>query len=85
MSNTFEASETPSSAWQKLNRKLAPEIFHAPWNGAASNQAEGWPQIDQEIVALLERRILNTPWANHLALVAVIMTARNQETTKIVE
>lgn len=85
MSNDFGAPETPSSAWQRLGGKLAPAILHAPWKGAASNPTEGGLQMDQEIVTLIERRLLGTPWANHLALVAVVMAARNQETAKIVE
>ncbi len=85
MGSDFTEPEPSVSVWQRLDGKLAPEVFHVPWICAASSQAERWPQIDAEIVTVLEQRLLSTPWANHLALVSVVMAARNQGTPEIVE
>ena len=54
-----------------------PEILHAPKTGG--DPIGGWPQVHERIVRYFLRNVAGTPWANHLALILAVLSARRQD------
>ncbi len=67
--------------WQDLEGKIAPEVLFAPKTGG-DPQGE-WPPVHRRIVQYLLRNVVGTPWANHLALIAAVCSARRQDVQTI--
>src|SRR5262249_34002707 len=61
-------------SWQDLQDKVASEIIHAPKTGG--DLGGGWPQVHRRIIRYLVNRVVGTPWANHLTLIAAVLSAR---------
>ena len=68
--------EGPPRPWQRLAGKVAPEVLQAPKTAGDSLTPGDWPDVHGRVVGYLERTIVGTPWADHLALVAAVLTAR---------
>jgi hypothetical protein len=57
-----------TQGWQCLAGKVAPAVLCAP--------KTNWDGVHSRIVAYLVSNVADQPWANHLALVAAVLTAR---------
>jgi hypothetical protein len=64
-------------SWSALEGKIAPEVFHAPKTGGDPHGQ--WPAVHERIVAYLLRNVVGAPWANHLALIAAVLSARRRD------
>lgn len=64
----------PIEPWLRLKGKIAPEVFRAPKTGGDS---EGnWTKVHTRVVTYLENSVIGNPWANHLALIAAVLTGQ---------
>src|SRR5258708_4573640 len=64
-------------SWSALEEKIAPEVFYAPKTGGDPHGQ--WPAVHERIVAYLLRNVVGTPRANHLALIAAVLSARRRD------
>lgn len=60
--------------WTSLEGAIAPEIVQAPKTGGDEQGA--WVEVSERVVRYLQHSVVGSPWANHLALVAAVMSAR---------
>ena len=66
---------------QYLEGKVAPEILIAPKTGG---DPEGkWLLIGDKLVKYLENNVVGNPWSDHLVLMAIVMTARRNDVTTV--
>ncbi len=69
------------TTWTCLEGSIASEIVRAPKTGG---EAQGtWPSVDWRNVRYLQRAVVGNPWANHLALVAAVMSARRYDARSV--
>jgi integrase len=68
--------EVLSRPWLRLARKIASEVLQAPKTAGDPLTPGDWPDVHPRVVGYLERTIVGTPWADHLALAAAVLTAR---------
>jgi hypothetical protein len=69
--------------WQRLAGKIAPEVLVAPkTSGDPGNRGE-WPEVEESVVTYLENNVVGPPWANHLTLAALVMTARRRQANTV--
>lgn len=73
--------EVQRVSWLDLEGKVAPEVFSAPKTG--SDPHSKWPLVHERIVQCLLRRVIDTPWANHLALMAAVLSARRLDVQSV--
>jgi len=73
--------QRPVFSWQDLEQKIAPEILSAPKTGGDRNGT--WPPVHGRIVRYLFRHVANTLWADHLALVAAVLSARRRDVATV--
>ncbi|HEY3367684.1 MAG TPA: hypothetical protein VGK74_21705 [Symbiobacteriaceae bacterium] len=72
-----------TTPWQRLAGKIAPEVLVAPKTcGAPGNEGE-WPEVEESVVVYLEHNVVGNPWADHLALAALVMTARRLQANTV--
>src|SRR5450755_1153880 len=72
---------SPHPTWTCLEGSIAPEIVHAP---KTCGDGDGtWPSVDWRNVRYLEHTVVGHPWANHLALVAAVMSARRYDARSV--
>lgn len=69
--------------WQRLAGRIAPEVLHAPQTGADPLRPGVWPDVHERLVGYLDRNCVGTPWADHLALAAAVMTARRRDPSTV--
>jgi len=66
---------------QCFEGKIAPEILIAPKTGG---DPEGkWLLIGDKLVKYLENNVVGNPWSDHLVLMAIVMTARRNDVTTV--
>ena len=71
--------------WADLEGKIALEVLQAPQTCGDPEAQEGeWPEVHSRIITYLERSIWGTPWMNHLALLAAVLTARRRDVNTVV-
>lgn len=63
--------------WEQLAGQIVPEVLQAPKTGGDPNG--GWPPVHEYVVGYLVRSVVGTPWANHLALLAAVLSARQRD------
>src|SRR5260370_31788752 len=63
--------------WEQLAGQIVPEVLQAPKTGGDPNG--GWPTVHEHVVGYLVRSVVGTPWANHLALLAAVLAARQRD------
>jgi hypothetical protein len=68
--------EVLSRPWLRLAGKIAAEVLQAPKTAGDPLAPGDWPDVHPRVVGYLERTIVGTPWADHLALAAAVLTAR---------
>ncbi|MDB4897165.1 MAG: hypothetical protein JWN15_3427, partial [Firmicutes bacterium] len=72
-------AEILTRPWQRLAGEIALEVLIAPKTcGDPRNKGE-WPEVEEQVVAYLENNVIGRPWADHLALAALVMTARRRQ------
>jgi hypothetical protein len=79
-----EPSHDPTLAWADLGGFIAPEIVRAP--KTCGDPQETWPPVHWQSVRYIQGTLVGKPWANHLALVAAVLSARRYDarTVKLV-
>lgn len=76
-------TETLMKPWQCLAGEIALEVLMAPKTcGDPRNKGE-WPEVEEQVVAYLENNVVGKPWADHLALAALVMTARRRQANTV--
>ncbi len=63
--------------WEQLAGQIVPEVLQAPKTGGDPHG--GWPPVHEQVVGYLVRSVVGTPWANHLALLAAVLSARQRD------
>lgn len=76
-------TETLTRPWQRLAGKIAVEVLMAPKTCGDPRSKGEWPEVEQRVVAYLENNVLSRPWADHLALAALVMTARRRQANTV--
>ncbi len=67
--------------WTCLEGCIAPEILCAP---KTCGDPDGtWPSVDLRNVRYLRHTVVGSPWANHLALVVAVMSARRYDAQSV--
>lgn len=67
---------------QQLRGKISPELLIAPKTSADSiNQ---YPSVNQRIIRFLESNVIGKPWADHLALIALVSVAKSKDVSTII-
>ncbi len=69
------------ATWAGLEESIAPEIVRAPKTGGDDQGT--WPSVDWRNVRYLQRAVIGNPWANQLALVAAVMSARRYDARSV--
>jgi hypothetical protein len=64
----------PRYSWEDLAGHIAPEVLHAPKTGGDPNGE--WPTVHERVARYIQRNLLGMPWADHVALIAAVLTAR---------
>jgi len=67
--------------WTCLEGSLAPEIVRAPKTGGDAHGT--WPPVEWRNIRYLQHAVVGSPWANHLALVAAVMSARRYDARSV--
>ncbi len=73
--------DTITYTWNDLAGKIAQEVFCAPRTGG--DPTGDWPKIHPRIIKYLVRNVLGKPWANHLALLAAVLTAQRRDVATV--
>ncbi len=74
---------TEINPWQRLRGRIAQEVLIAPRTCGDPKKQGHWPEVPDRIVSYLERNVVAKPWANVVALLAAIMSARRFEMSSI--
>ncbi len=69
--------EDREAAWLDLAGKIAPEVLCAPKTGGDPHG--GWTPVPGLVIGYLLRNVVGSPWADHLALVAAVLSAHNRD------
>src|SRR6266542_4435100 len=67
----------PRYSWGDLASHIAPEVLQAPKTGGDPNGE--WPMVHERVARYIKRNLLGTPWADHVALIAAVLTARRRD------
>src|SRR5262249_31424235 len=68
--------------WSCLEGKIAPEVLRAP-RTEGDPYSKGWPKVAPRVVMYLAKHVVGHPWADHVALVAAVMTARRYDQASV--
>jgi integrase len=68
--------EVLTRPWPRLAGKIAPEVLQAPKTAGDPLTPGDWPDVHALVVGYLDRNVVGTPWADHLALGAAVLTTR---------
>jgi hypothetical protein len=67
--------------WLDLAGTVTPEVLHAPKTGG--DPSEVWPGVHSRIARYLMHNVAGTPWTNHLALIAAVVSAKRYDVATI--
>ena len=67
--------------WQCLEGRFSPEVLRAPKTGGDPHGV--WPAVHERIVRYLFRSVAGTPWADHIALIAAVLSARRRDVSTV--
>jgi hypothetical protein len=62
-----------------LEGKVAPEVLCAPKTGGDPRSNGQWPDIYSRSIGYLIRSVVGKPWADHLTLVAAVLSAQRYD------
>jgi len=68
-------------SWQNLAGKITQEVFHAPKTGG--DPSGSWIQVHERVIKYLLRNVVGNPWADHLVLIAAVLTARRRDVSTV--
>jgi hypothetical protein len=74
---TTPTSTSRHLSWQALEGKVAPEGLSAPKTGGDSTGE--WPAVHERTLQYLLNRVVGNSWADHLALIAAVLSARRRD------
>lgn len=63
--------------WGDLAGHIAPEVLVAPKTGGDPNGQ--WLVVHERVAGYIRRNLAEHPWANHVALIAAVLTARRRD------
>ncbi len=63
--------------WNDLEGKVASEVFCAP--RTEGDPTGEWPVVHARVIGYLVRNVLGKPWADHLTLIAAVMSAQRRD------
>jgi integrase len=63
--------------WLDLEGKIASKVLHAPKTGGDPHGE--WACVPDRVVGYFLRNVVGTPWADHLALIAAVLSARQRD------
>jgi hypothetical protein len=66
-----------------LEGKVAPEVLCAPKTGGDPRSNGKWPDIYSRSIGYLMRNVVGNPWADHLVLVAAVLSAQRYDPTSV--
>ncbi len=66
-----------------LEGKVAPEVLCAPKTGGDPRSNGQWPDIHGRSIGYLVRNVVGKPWANHLVLVAAVLSAQRYDVSSV--
>lgn len=69
--------DTYPYTWKDLERHVAPEVLCAP--RTAGDLTNEWPAAHARVIGYLVRNVVGKPWADHLALIAAVMSAQRRD------
>ncbi|HEU5373934.1 MAG TPA: hypothetical protein VFV38_00700 [Ktedonobacteraceae bacterium] len=69
--------EVQHVSWLDLTGKVAVEVLHAPKTGGDPHGT--WAPVHERVIQYLLRNVVGTPWINHLALMAAVLSAHNRD------
>lgn len=75
--------DTHAYTWQDLEGKISPEVLCAP--KTVGDSSGEYPHIHARIIGYLLRNVVGTPWIDHFALIAAILSARRRDVHTIEE
>lgn len=67
--------------WTCLEELIAFEILHAP--KTCGDASGSWPQVHWRSIRYLRHSVVGSPWADHLTLVAAVMSARHYDAQSV--
>lgn len=70
-------------SWLRLAGKIAPEVLMAPKTCGDPHNKGQWPEVEEQVVAHLENNVVGKPWADHVALAALVLTARRRQANTV--
>jgi hypothetical protein len=77
--------KNPSRTWADLEEKFTPQVLHAPKTCGDPENNSARPDVHERIVGYLYYRVSGTPWMNHLALAAAVLTARHRDVRVVLQ
>jgi hypothetical protein len=66
-----------------LAGKVAPEVLCAPKTGGDPRSNGKWPDMYSRSIGYLMRNVVGKPWADHLVLVAAVLSAQRYDPTSV--
>src|SRR5581483_1986325 len=66
-----------------LEGKVAPEVLGAPKTGGDPRSNGQWPDIYSRSIGYILRNIVGKPWADHLVLVAAVLSAQRYDPSTV--
>src|SRR5258708_3404378 len=76
-SNMVWQKDMHAYTWQDLEGKISPEVLCAP--KTIGDSTGEYPHIHARIIGYLVRNVVGTPWIDHFALMAAILSARRRD------
>ncbi len=68
-------------SWLDLEGTVTQEVLHAPKTGG--DPLEDWPGVHSRIAQYLARNVTGTPWMDHLALIAAVVSAKRYDVASV--
>jgi integrase len=79
----MKSNQTVSN-WQRLQGRIAKEVFTAPKTAADIDNGQRWQVLGDRAIKYIESNVLGQPWTDHLALAALVLAARGYDLQTIV-
>ncbi len=67
--------------WRDLEGRCTAEVLHAP--KTSGDQSSTWPPVHARVVRYLIQNVVGRPWADHLILMAAVLSARRLDVASV--
>src|SRR5258708_17626086 len=74
---TVQDSNAHHISWQDLEGKVASEVLSAPKTGG--DPTGDWLGVHRRVTCYLLNNVVGKSWADHLILIAAVLSARRQD------